>query len=277
VKGRAEHELNVQILSELADIQMLQEKWTDSEKYLREITESFPGDKSLPEVYLKLGFVNFNLSRFEDSIEYFRKTLDMPANRDVKERGYFGLGYTYYAKELHDDSLKTWNKLLTEYPESKFIHEILFFTGKNRYENADYPNAEKHFRQLVAKFPESSFYAVASRMLVESLLKQNKLNDSMRACENFFSSGHKDETVSFLYGKTMYLLKDFRKAKEVLEKLSTVNPAETVETKYYLGKIYANEGRIEAAQEKFLEILSFYPDFTEWSKLAEEALQSLKK
>jgi tetratricopeptide (TPR) repeat protein len=277
VKGTGEYELNFKILNELASIQMLQEEWRDSEKYLREITESFPGYKNLPEVYLKLGFVNFNLSRFEDSIKYFKKTLNLPISEEIKERGYFGLGYTYYIKSLHEDSFETWNKLITEFPNSQFIHEILFFTGKKHYESKDYQGAEKYLKQLITEYPESTFYAVSYQMLVESLLKQEKLNEGLIACEDFFSSGHENETIRLLYGKILYLLKDFKKAQEVLEKTKSVNPAEMVEAIYYLGKIYGHKGQVEKAQEKFLEILSFYPEFKEWNKLAEKELKRLKK
>jgi len=277
VKGKAKYELNFKILSELANIQMLQEKWGDSERYLKEITEQFPGYRDLPEVYLKLGFVNFNMSRFEDSIECFKKTLSLPTSEEVKEKSYFGLGYTYYTKELHEDSFKTWNKLLAEFPDSRFAHEILFFTGKKHYEKGDYDSAVRYLEQVVTKFPESAFYVSACQMLVESLLKQGKTNESLRICEDFFTSGSQSETIGFLYGKTLYLLKDFKKAQEVLEKIKSVNPAEMVETVYYLGKIYEYGGNVDKAQEKFLEILSFYPEFKEWNKAAEEELKRLKK
>jgi len=276
-KGTGEYELNFKILNELASIEMLQEKWSDSEKYLREITELFPGYKDLPEVYLKLGFVDFNLNKLEDSIEYFKKTLNLPASEEIKEKGYFGLGYTYYIKQLHQDSFETWNKLLAEFPHSQFVHEILFFTGKKHYEGRDYANAERYLKQLITEFPKSSFYTVACRMLVESLLKQEKLNEGAQICEKFFASGAEDETIMFLYGKILYLLKDFKKSQEVLEKTKSTNPAEMVEVTYYLAKIYEYKGEIEKAQESFLKILAFYPGFKEWNKIAEEELKRLKK
>ncbi|HOL22152.1 MAG TPA: tetratricopeptide repeat protein [bacterium] len=276
LKGSEEEDIHFRVLSELANVKMLQEKWTESEIYLKEISEFLPAEKNLAEVYLKLGFVNFNMGKLEDSIIYFRKVIDMPASNNVKESAYFWLGYTYYTKNLFDDSMKTWDKLQIDFPESEYIHEILFFTGKRYYESADYPASEKYLSDLTTRFSESPFYQTSMEMLIDSKIQQGKLNEALQLCEDFLEK-RKSETISFLYGKTLFLLKDFKKAKDILEKLQSVKPSEKVEATYYLASIYEKRGEIEKAQEKYLEIITFFTNFPDWVKLAEENLKRLKK
>ncbi|MCX8081921.1 MAG: tetratricopeptide repeat protein [bacterium] len=272
----SEEDIQFKVLSELANVKMLQEKWEESETYLKEITELKPEDKNLSDIYIKLGFVNFNMGEYEESIIYFKKVLEISSDSKAKEDAYFWLGYTYYIKNLFDDSQKVWEKLRIEFPDSRYIHEILFFTGKRYYESGRYTEADRYFSELITKFPESSFYETTIEMLIDSKIQQGKLNEALQLCDEFLKKG-KNETISFLYGKTLFLLKDFKKAKSILEKLQSVKPSEKVEATYYLANIYEKQGEIDKAQEKYLEIITFFTDFPEWVRYAEENLKRLKK
>lgn len=276
LKSKEEEDLHLRVLSELANVKMLQEKWAESEIYLREISEISSESSNLSETYLKLGFVNFNMREWDDAIIYFRKVLEIPASQQTKESAYFWMGYTYYMKNFFNDAFSMWKRLQIEFPDSGYIHEILFFTGKRNYETGMYADADIYFTELIEKFPDSPFYQTATEMLVESKISQGKLNDALAVCEKFFEK-NKSETVSFLYGKTLYLLKDFKKAMEVLEKVKTGQPSYQVEATYYLAGIYEKLGEIEKAQEKYLEIITFFSEFPEWVKIAEENLKRLKK
>ncbi|MDD3726191.1 MAG: tetratricopeptide repeat protein [Candidatus Ratteibacteria bacterium] len=276
LKGTDEEDVHLRVLSELANVKMLQERWAESEMYLKEITKISHAEQNLAEVYLKLGFVNFNMGKLEDSIIYFRKVIDMPASNNVKESAYFWLGYTYYIKNLSNDSQKIWDRLRAEFPESSYIHEVLFFTGKRYYESSDYINADRYLTELTSKFPDSSFYSTATEMLIDSKIQQGNLNEAQQLCEDFLEKG-KSETISFLYGKILFLLKDFKKAKDVLEKTKSIKLSEQVEATYYLAYIYEKRGEIEKAQEKYLEIVTFFSEFPDWVKQAEECLKRLKK
>ncbi|MCM8829551.1 MAG: tetratricopeptide repeat protein, partial [Candidatus Omnitrophica bacterium] len=275
LKTSEEEDIHFRVLSELANVKMLQEKWNESEVYLKEITE-LQQDKYLGEVYLKLGFVNFNMGEYDDAIIYFKKALEMSSSEQTKEGAYFWLGYTYYIKNLFDDSMKTWDRLRIEFPESGYIHEILFFTGKRYYELENYAEADRYLSELTTKFPQTPFYETSIAMLINSKINQGKFNEAIQLCEVFLEK-RKSETISFLYGKVLFLLKDFKKAKDVLEKLQSVKPSEKVEATYYLGWIYEKQGEIEKAQEKYLEVITFFSDFPDWVRKAEENLKHLKK
>lgn len=75
LKTSHEEDVHYKVLAELANVKMLQEKWTESETYLKEITELPVEAINLAEVHLKLGVVNFNMGNFEDAIIYFRNVI----------------------------------------------------------------------------------------------------------------------------------------------------------------------------------------------------------
>lgn len=276
IKGFGDGELNFRIMSELANIKMLREEWQDAEKQLKEITAVFPEHPGVNEVYLQMGFANFNMNRFEQAIKYFKKITDSDADKRIKERGFFGLGYSYYSKGDVAAGFKVWDEFVKEFPGSAFISEILFLKGKNLYEEKDYINAGTYLDRFISEFPESSLYRNALIMLIDGLIEQKKLERAKKLCEDFLKKG-KDEFIQFLCGKALYLSKDFKKGKEVFASIESKNPRILVESKYYTAKIYEYEGNREKAQETFLEIISFFPDFPEWVKKAEESIKNLSK
>lgn len=276
IKGGGDSDLNFRILFELANIKMLREDWQSAGKQLAEIVELFPGHQGLDEIYLQAGFVNFNMKKFEEAIKFFRKAASAASGRSIRERSYFGLGYSYYAVGDTAESFKAWDKLVKEFPESAFIREVLFLKGKKLYENEDYPAAEKVLSGFIEKFPGSSLYRSALIMAIESLQEQGKLEKARKLCEGFLEK-EEEEFISFLYGRILYLSKDFEKAKSVFDNLRSENPAVLVETAYYSAKIYEYRGNKEKAQEKFLEIISFFPNFPKWVQKAEEEIKNLSK
>jgi tetratricopeptide (TPR) repeat protein len=268
--------LRFRIFTELSNIKLLGENWEEAEKHLKKIIEEFPLHKDISEVYLKLGFINFNKQDPNFSIQYFEKALSYAPAAKVKEKSYFGLGYTYYIKGEFEKAFGIWDKVIKEFPHSEFVPEILFLKGKKSFEKGDYTQAVSASSKLVSEFPESSFYDVSMRILVESLIKEKNLKYAQETAEKFLLD-NKDEEIELLLGRILYMRKDFDRAEKVFTGINSEDPSKMVEIKYYMGKIYQYQGNKEKAKEKFLEILSYYPEFKEWNDIAEKNLKNLSK
>ena len=276
IRGSGDAVLNFRIIQELANIKMLLEDWKSAERLLNEIIVLYPGHENLSEIYMQLGFVNFNMNSFRDAIVFFDKASKNPSSALVKERSYFGLGYAYYSKGDIRQGFETWDKLIAEFPGTAFAGEVLFLKGKKAYENRDYVGAETYLGRFIGNFPKSSMHGNAVAMLAESLAEQKKWEKALKACEDFLSK-NKDEYITFLYGKFLYLSRDFEKSRKVLSRIESGNPVLLAESRYYLGRIYEYEGEKEKAQEKYLEIITFHKNLPEWVKIAEEAIKNLQK
>ena len=276
IKEKAGPDLKFKIFSELANIKMLRGDWEAARNQLVEITKDFPDDPGIPEVFMQLGFVSFNMKNFTESISFFDTALKNASSPQVREKSYFGLGYAHYTGGDLSEGFRIWDKLFSEFPGSQFISEVLFLKGKKHYEKKEYAPAEAVLERFIRDYPSSSLYRNGVAMLAESLLAQMKVEKTIRVCEDFLSRS-KDEFISFLYGKALYLSRDFGRSISVFSRMETRNPALLAESLYYLGRMHEYEGRIDKAQENYLEIITFYKKFPEWVKAAEEALKGIRR
>lgn len=271
-----EKNLKIKILFTLSTINMLMQDWKEARENLIEIIKNFPEYRDISEIYMRIGFVYFNEKNFEKAIEYFRKVLQLKPEEKIKERTYFGLGYTFYIKGDFKKATDIWRKLEIEFPASSFLPQVLFLKGKKYFMEKNYEKGEKNFKKLIDEFPSSPFSEISYPVLIETLIERKKLKEGKFYCEKYLKN-KKDEKIEFLYGKILFSLGEIEKSRKVFENLKAKNPEIKVASRYYLGQIYEKTGKMEKAKEKYLEIISFFPQFKKWNKLAEEKLKKLTK
>ncbi|MCM8772802.1 MAG: tetratricopeptide repeat protein [Candidatus Omnitrophica bacterium] len=262
-------------LNELAGIYILLENWDTAENTLNEILKEFPEKKEISEIYFKLGIVNFNKRNFENSIQFLQKTLLISnENPLIKEKSLFFLGYIYYLKKNFNESFKYWDTLKNLYPESEFLPQILFLKGKKLYQENQFKEAEEVFKELVEK--ENSIYFEDSCIyLLEILIKRKKFEEGEKYAKKLLEK-KKNDKFDFYLGKIYYLKGEYEKAEKIFKDLKIDDSSLKVEITFYLGDIYKKKKDYEKAKEKFIEIISLYPQFKEWKELAENSLKELK-
>jgi len=132
----------------------------------------------------------------------------------------------------------------------------------------------KFFKKLLKCYKDSPFFLQSLPLLIQIYINEGNIKQAENLSEKF---KERDEEINFLYGKILYIKKDFEKAKNVFEKTKIKNPLLKVEMIYYLAQIYLYEGKKEKAKEKLLEIITYYPQFKEFNDLAEKQLKKLEK
>ncbi|MCM8817919.1 MAG: tetratricopeptide repeat protein [Candidatus Omnitrophica bacterium] len=274
VKYFGDDELKFNVLNELSGIYILLEDWKEAENILNEILNTFPQRKEIPEIYFKLGVVNFNKKNFDNAIKFFKASISLSKGNTTIEKSLFFLGYLYYIKNDFNKSFESWENLKTSYPESSFIPMTLFLKGKKFYEDKKFEQAENLFKEVIEK--ETVYYEDACFYLIDILIKRKKLEEgefyAMKLVEK-----KKDSKNEFLLGKIFYLKGEYEKAEQIFNNLKTENPSIKAEMSFYLGDIYKKKGNIEKAKEKFIEVISLYPQFKEWKELSEKSLKQLGK
>lgn len=268
-----DNNLKVKCLKTLSEIYILEEKWTDAENTILEIFQKFPEEKNSAN-YIKLGFINFNMKNKDKAILYFKKALQLNPPKKLKEKAYFGLGYTYYLNGEIEKAFSLWEKIENQFPSSCFLSEIYYIKGKKYFEMNNYEKSKKYFKKLLKYYKNSPFFLQSITLLIQIYINEGNIKQAENLSKKF---KERDEEINFLYGKILYIKKDFEKAKNVFEKTKIKNPLLKVEMIYYLAQIYLYEGKKEKAKEKLLEIITYYPQFKEFSKLAEKQLKKLEK
>ncbi|HOK56069.1 MAG TPA: tetratricopeptide repeat protein [bacterium] len=263
------------VLNEKANIYILLEKWEKAEETLNLLINKFPERKEIPEIYFKIGIINFNKKDFDKSIFYFKKAIELANKNSVKEKGLFFAGYVNYLKGNFNDCLNFWENLIKEYPESPFILQISYLKGKKFYQDNNLKEAEKNFKEIVEK-NNNPYYEEGLTYLIEVLIKEKKFEEGEIYIKKFLENKY-DNYIEFLLGKIYYLKEEYTKAKDIFENLKIDSPVIKAEMNFYLGKIYQKQGNIEKAKEKFIEVISLYPQFKEWKEKSEKSLKELKK
>jgi len=274
IKYKNDNELEFNVLNELASLYILSEDWKNAENTLNQIINQFSERKEISEIYFKLGIVNFNKRDFDKSLSFFQKALKIAKENSVKEKTLFFIGYTYYIKGNFNESFKYWENLQKEYPESSFIPQILFLKGRKLYEDNKLNQAEIIFKEIIEK--GLSYYEDAYPYLMEILIKNKKFEEAEIYAKKFLEK-KKDVRIEFFLGKTFYLKGEKDKAEEIFRNIKIENPVIKAELTFYLGDIYRKKGNIEKAREKFIEVISLYPQYKEWKELAEKSLKELGK
>lgn len=260
-------------LKALSEIYILQEQWKKAEDVILNIFKEFPDEKT-PDNYIKLGFINFNMKNMEQAISYFKKAISLNPSKKLREKVYFGLGYTYYLSKNIKEGFYYWDKIEKEFPASNFLPEIYFIKGKKYFEMGKISESQKYLEKLLRNYKKSPFLTQTLALLIQSYIEQGNLTQAEKISEEF---KNRDPEIEFFYGKVLYIKKEYDKARKVFENLKTKNPFLKVEITYYLAEIYLLKGEKEKAKEKFLEIITYYPQFKEYSKLAEKRLKELEK
>lgn len=266
--------LMFKVLDEKANIYILLERWKEGEDILNLLINKFPSTKEIAEIYFKLGIVNFNKNEYDKSILFFKRAIELSQEDSIKEKSLFYIGYINYIKRDFNISFKYWQDLIEKYPESSFISQIYFLKGKKFYNENNQKQAEKFFKEVIKK--DNSYKEQAITYLIEILINQDKLLEAENYAKEFLEK-KQDKYINFLLGKIYYLQADYEKSKGIFENLNIDNPVFKVEKNFYLGKIYQKQGNIEKAKEKFIEIISLYPQHKEWKEKAEKSLKELKK
>lgn len=262
-------------LFELGKLNIITENWESAEKYLLGLVKNYPETDIVPEALLQLGFINFNRNNLAQSIMYFEKFLSFPCEEEKKVQGYFGLGYAWFKKGEIQKASRVWGEILNDFPDSKFVPDILFLLGKKHFDGKNYPLAEKYLQKLINEFPDNSFINISRPLLIESLIMQKKLTKGKKICEDILKKYSGDE-IKLAYGKILYELKNYEDAVKILKQVSSNNALMKAESLFYLATIFQKRGDISKAKEKFLEIITFYPESEELSKRAKENLEKLK-
>jgi TolA-binding protein len=120
---KEDKELKFNVLYEKSNNYIFLEKWDEAEKILNDILNEYPQSDKIPEIYFKLGTLNFNKKDFDNSIIFFKKA-NLIGENSIKEKSLFFLGYIYYIKKDFNQAFNYWDELKNKFPESSFIPAI---------------------------------------------------------------------------------------------------------------------------------------------------------
>lgn len=161
------------------------------------------------------------------------------------------LGMIYYHLSRYNDALKSFNRALTlynEYKDDKSSAEIITLIGDSYFKQKRYENAITSYMEALGLY--SSFSDTANIAIIYSKIGNNYLADARRNFAN--------------YDKALKYFEDALKLQ--------MKPAlwrNYAETKSFLGKLYLEQGKNDAAREAYESALEIYIEREDYQKAAE--------
>ncbi|MBN2541616.1 tetratricopeptide repeat protein [bacterium] len=215
------------------------------------------------------------LNSYKKDIEYYENIIslitDYNTNSNINSidslKGnyasdfYFRLGYTQYVKEDYDSALSYYLKSLDKCSDPKLKEELLFFIAESYYTLRDYNQAEKYYKLALD---------LANRYVIDinyglgwSLYRQAKYSQAKKCFDVVKKSERRGftEYAAFLYAKSYYLSKDYKKAvssfTSYLDNYS--KPKYGDEAQYLIARSWKRLESFDKAAEAFLRLSYNYP------------------
>ncbi len=225
--------LRVQYLS-------LQEQYEDAKKYLEErLLYADVEDRS--ELYLAMGGILQDWGRYEEAIDFYRKTLEIDTNQ---EEAIYDLSYCLDITERQEEGIVYFQEILDKDPysyHSWFCLGVLYFKlelndkSKDAYEFAIAINDN---------------FAPAHFNLGEVLLFEEDYENGLEHFNKALSVEGPSPDIYYSIAFCMEKLAKFSKAIEFYQKASKIN--------VFYDEAYYGIGRCLEAQDKHYEAIHFY-------------------
>lgn len=108
-------------------------------------------DPNCAEAYYRLGLVEYNNSRYKESLPNYDKAINLKISKDLLDDTYKSRGWTNYRLKNYEDAIKDFDKAIDINVANALAYEG---RAKTYYDSTDYKNALADFNMLV-KLDES--------------------------------------------------------------------------------------------------------------------------
>ncbi|GEM_PF-367712 len=125
-------------------------KLQDAARKYDDILTKYPKSDVLPRVLLSLGNMHFNAERFEESIKYYQRIVDIKdSTNDVISYAMNNLIEAYESTKLYDAAIKTLREFITRYPNSEGIIDKKIKLGTLYTKAGYYDQSIMNFQNLI--------------------------------------------------------------------------------------------------------------------------------
>ncbi|MDA7794520.1 tetratricopeptide repeat protein [Flavobacteriales bacterium] len=232
------------------------------------------------QVYQKLSYFlaveNYLSSNYEESIEWFKKSLKYPINSVFVARSYYWMGEAYYQLEDYNKAIEEFNAFqfedgafsIDEYSESYYSLAFSYFQVKN------YNNAIKWFRKYIKKSTDKNKLTDAYLRIGDSYFMTRNYTRAKEYYALAENEGAFDVDFSIYQQSVCFgLTNKLTDKRDALVKLITEFPQSIYndDATLDLSSIYLNEGKVEQSVELLKNLVDEHPN----SPLVKVALLNL--
>ncbi len=191
-----------------------------------------------------------------------------------RDEAAFLVGFYFFQEGLYADAITAYRSVIRSYPNDPVAAKAQYAIGDAHYNAGDLEAAENAYRTVLTKYPSSPFAAEAASSLQSTLIGLGREEEAIAVIGSFVESAPPSVAaqVRFRQAEGFYQRGERARAADAFEAIlrSGASPSERGDALFYLGDLYADEGRTDDGARALRTVLDL-PDH----KRAPEAARRL--
>lgn len=259
-----------------AEFQISQGNYSEGINLYKKFIANYPESKFLPKVYYELGKAYEVFGRNLEASEVYKNLVSKYPLTEFAESALLRLGWIEFNSSRYAESIEYLSKIPTSV---KFHDEVLYLIGLNYLTTGDTTNAFARFSEVISKFPNSDFSDRSRVKAAEILLGLNKPLDAIDILKPVVLNRAIDEVsaqAQYLYAEAYFksenideAILQFLRVKYLYGEYVKLLPM----TYYRLSECYEMKGDLNKAVQFLTDILKM--DITE--EMRRQVLERLER
>jgi tetratricopeptide (TPR) repeat protein len=257
----------------IAWVYFREKHFREAAKAFQRITQEFPNNPLALEAQLKAADSLFNAGKYQQSIQVYKKFINMHSNNELVSNAFYGLQWAYERLGDISNANQAAEIFLKKFPSSNFAAQIEFQLADSLYHQKQYLNSIQKYKNLIKTYPLFPEISQAYFWLGTAYYKLGHSGKAIKAfkiiLKNYPQSPFIPET-RFSIATIYFALKNYSKAlKEYHVVFSQYPHHRLASNAMYNSAICEEEIRnLKLAIQYFQQVSQNYPK----TKLAAEAL-----
>ncbi|MFH1843471.1 MAG: tetratricopeptide repeat protein, partial [bacterium] len=173
--------LLAEALYEVGLTYIVQSNWLKLRSAYRELLESRPGYRELPQVKFALGLFAYQEERYEEAVEYFAQV--------PSDRGLYYLGRCLEDTGQYILAIQRYKQMLRQYPESSLGDDAAFSIAEAFYRSGQNSVAVRSYESFIESYPDSPFVPNGRYKIACVTYREGRYDESIRQlttiCDQF--------------------------------------------------------------------------------------------
>ncbi len=180
-----------------------------------------------------------------------------------RDEAAFLVGFYFFQEGLYSDAVTAYRSVIRSYPNDPVAAKAQYAIGDAYYNAGDLAAAEVAYRAVLTKYPSSPFAAEAASSLQSTLVGLGRDDEAAAVIGAFIDNAPPSvaSQVRFRQAEGLYQRGERAQATSAFEAVlrSGASPAERGDALFYLGDLYADEGKTEDGARALRAVLDL-PD-----------------
>lgn len=193
-----------------------------------------------------------------------RRSLDrilreMP-NSPWREEAAYNIGYYFLQEGRYDEAVAAFERTASQFPNDPLAAKALYGIGDAYYNRNQLEEAARAYRAVLTRYGNTPFAADAATSLQATLRGLGRDAEADEVVTSFAATASPEvaEELRFRRAEDFYVRGRYRDAEPALIDFirTTRNEALQIDARYFLGDLYASEGRVDEAARLLRQVIS---------------------